>query len=212
MKHYFAVDVETTGQYMNKNAMIAFGCTVMDQDMKEVDNFVTFMSIPNERIWEERCVNEFWSKQKETLEHIEKHMKEPKEEMERFSKCIDEIDLRYGSNLVVLSDFCAYDIAWINNYLEFFTNRYSLYYMLAPNEHQKGKEKIYWFRRIWDTNSAYHGALTILHPNEHHEWNLEKKLGIQNERWENDPNPLNDARNIASNFILFLKKNKKMNE
>ena len=81
MKYFFAIDIETTGQFVNKNAMIAFGCTVMDENMKEVDNFGAFMSIPNGREWEERCVNEFWSKQKETLQYIEKQMKEPKEEM-----------------------------------------------------------------------------------------------------------------------------------
>jgi inhibitor of KinA sporulation pathway (predicted exonuclease) len=207
--YYFAIDVETTGQFITKNAMIAFGCTIMDQEMKEVEKFSSYLRIPEDRNWEDRCVNEFWSKQPNTLDYIKKHMKNPRIEMMRFSDWMDDMDIKYGSTMIVLSDFAMYDIAWINLYLDLFTDRWALYYMLAPKENWKDGEKVYWFRRIWTTDSVYHGALMNQNPDKYIQWNLEKELNIQNDKWTNDHDPLNDARNIAANYILFSTKHMK---
>ena len=42
---------------------------------------------------------------------------------------------------------------------------------------------------------------------EYIQWSLEKELGCQNDKWNNDP--LNDARNIAANYIMFTYMSKK---
>lgn len=205
MKYYFAIDVETTGQFIDKNAMIAFGCTVMNEKMEELENFETYMEVPEGKKWEKRCVDEFWSKQEKAFNFIKNRMKSPSDEMLRFEKWLDKIDLKYGSELVVLSDTSCYDYAWINYYLGCFTGRPSIYYRLKSIEDDK---KQYEYRRIWDTNSIYHGAL-MEKKKEYIEWNLEKELECKNKKWENDHNSLNDARNIASNYIIFITKTKK---
>lgn len=202
---YFAIDIEATGQFLTKNAMIAFGCTLMNEKSEEVDNFVGFMKVPEGRGWETRCVEEFWSKQQETLKYIEDRSEEPEKVMLNFAEWLDKIDLKYGSEMVVLSDNGGYDYAWIDTYLSEFTTRPSIYYRLKCIN----TEKEYGFRRTWDTNSVYHGALTIKRKGEYVQWSLEKELGCQNDKWNNDHNPLNDARNIAANYIMFTDMSKK---
>jgi hypothetical protein len=180
----------------------------MNENAEECDKFVAYLKIPEGRTWEQRCVDEFWSKQQETLKYITERMADHVEEMQRFVAWLDEMDLKYGSDLVVLSDNGGYDYAWIDTYISNYTKRPSIYYRLKSIDGNTG-EKRYGFRRTWDTNSVYHGALTELNPEEYHEWSLEKKLGNQCEEWSNDHNPLNDARNIAANYILWRKQAKK---
>lgn len=203
MKFYFAVDVETTGQFLNRNAMIAFGCTIMNAKSEEVDKFEGYMKIPENREMETRCYEEFWSKQKETFDFIKEKAKDHKEVMESFADWLDNMDLKYGSDLVLLSNNGGYDYAWMDTYISNYTKRSSIYYRLK-SINKETKEKTYGFRRTWDTNSIYHGALTLKRKGEYVEWNLEKEIGCQNNKWKNDHNPLNDARNIASNYILFI--------
>lgn len=206
---YFGIDVETTGQFLTKNAMIEFSCSVMDKESKEIDNFTAYLDIPKERGWEKRCVDEFWSIQEEKLNFIMKNIKDHKNEMNRFVDWLDKIDLKYGNDLVILSDNGGYDYAWINTYISNYTDRPSIYYRLKEINKQTN-EKEYCYRRTWDTNSVYHGGLVLLRPNEHIEWNLEDEIGIQNKEWKNDHNSLNDARNIVCNYISYLNKAKNM--
>lgn len=69
----------------------------------------------------------------------------------------------------------------------------------------------YSYRRIWDTNSAFHGAL-YAHTGRVHEWGLEGALDVQNAVYANDHDVLHDAANIAANYILFLEKFKALAE
>lgn len=48
----------------------------------------------------------------------------------------------------------------------------------------------------------YHGVL-MERTGKYEEWSLEKNVNCQNTTWKNDHNPLNDARNIASNYIIY---------
>lgn len=104
LKKFGGVDIEGIGQFLTKNAMIAFGFSIMNYNEEEVDSFKAFMSIPDGRVWEQRCIDEFWSKQQEILDSIKLQMKDPKQEMERFATWLDEMDLKHGSDLIVLSD------------------------------------------------------------------------------------------------------------
>ncbi len=203
-KKFGAVDIESTGQHLTRNAMIAFGFSIQDGEEKELDTFVAYLSVPEGREWEKRCVDEFWSKEQDTLAYITERMKDPKEEMERFATWLDEMDTKYKGDLVVLSDNGGYDYAWIDEYLSAFTKRPSIYYRLKGVDAESG-EKNYGFRRTWDTNSMYHGALTELRPTEYIQWSLEKELGNKQDTYKHDHNPLNDARCIALDYIRHRK-------
>ena len=217
MKYFFSIDIETTGQFLTKNAMIAFGCSIMNENNEEVESFIGFMKVPENRDWEKRCFDEFWSKESEALNYIRDRAEEPKKVMNSFVQWMDKIDLKYGNDLIVLSDNGGYDFAWIDTYLSEYTDRHSIYYRLKEIKIIKDQyensivyfnrtEKIYGFRRTWDTNSMYMGVL-IERTGKYEEWKLENKVGNQNEIWKNDHNPLNDARNIVSNFIIYYNKN-----
>lgn len=208
MKYFFGVDVETTGQFFTKNAMIAIGCSIMNEKGEEVENFVGCMKVPEGRTWEDRCVNEFWLKQQETLDDIKKVWESPDLIMLLFSKWLNSMDLKYGEDLILLSNFGNFDFSWIDTYLSEFTDRRSIYYRLvayARYEEEKLIPAEYDFRRTWCTNSVYHGAL-LEKTGKYEEWNLEKKNECQNTVWKNDHNPLNDARKIASDYIIFYNK------
>lgn len=155
--YYFGIDIETTGQFLNKNAIIAIGCVVINEKGEELETFESYLKIPDGRVWEERCVNEFWSKNEDTLSFIKMRMKNPIKEMILLEEWLNKIDLKYGSELVVLSDNPSFDFAWIDTYLHIFTDRPSIYYRLKTISDQGERE--YGYRRVWDTNSVYHGAL-----------------------------------------------------
>jgi hypothetical protein len=209
MKYFFAVDVETTGQFLTKNAMIAIGCSIMNEKGEELDKFLGFLKIPENRTWEERCVNEFWSKEQETLDFIKKQWEDPKIVMNEFATWLDRMDLKYGEDLVFLSNNVGYDCAWVDQYLSEFTTRRNIYYRLVSyagfDKEGNGTPRKYSFRRVWCTNSMFHGVL-LERTGIFEEWNLEKKSECENEVWKNDHNPLNDARTIISNYLLFYNK------
>jgi hypothetical protein len=54
MKYYFAIDIKTTDKFMNKCNDCVRSSIV---DMKEVENFIAFMSVPNGREWKKNSVS-----------------------------------------------------------------------------------------------------------------------------------------------------------
>jgi hypothetical protein len=210
MKYFLAVDIEATGQFLTKNAMIGIGSTVMNEKGEEVDNFVGFMKVPNNRTWEQRCVDEFWSKNKETLDYIKERWEDAGTVMTKFAGWLNTMDLKYKKDLAILSNNSGYDFAWIDTYLSEYTNRSSIYYRLVSDGvcfDEKGVElpESYVYRKTWDTPSIFHGSI-FEKTGKYEEWGLVKKVECQNNVWENDHNPLNDARTIASNYIIFYNK------
>lgn len=198
-KFYLGVDVETTGQNLTQHAMIALGAVVMDEQFNELETFAGYLKMNKSRVWEQRCVDEFWSKNQTILEKIEKNANNPYVVMNSFVEWLSLLDAKFKDNLVVVSDNVGFDVAWINEYLSIYTTRPSLDYRWCDIE------KKYVYRRIWDTNSVMHGAL-LVNTGKVIEWNVETALEVQNDRWKNDHDPLNDARNVAANYILCIKK------
>ena len=190
IKYYLGIDVETTGQFLSKNAMIGIGCAIFSGESSEpIATFERYLKVPEGRDWELRCKTEFWDKIPERLE-------EPKVVMRDFVVWLDQYGDKYGNELIILSDTAGFDYSWIDLYLSLYTDRANIYYNGSS------------YRRIWDTNSAYHDAL-LMNTGKYEEWNLEKKLDCQNEIYSNDHNPLTDAKNIALNYIKFIEACKK---
>lgn len=198
-KFYLGVDVETTGQYLSINAIVALGAVVMDEQFNELETFVGYFKIPEEHVWEKRCVDEFWSKNQLMLDKFKKNAANLDLVMKSFAEWLSLLDTKFKDNLVVVSDNVGFDIAWINQYLSLYTYRPSLYYRWCD------VQKKYVYRRIWDTDSVMHGAL-LATTGKVIEWNVESALEVQNDRWKNDHDPLNDARNVVANYILCIKK------
>jgi oligoribonuclease (3'-5' exoribonuclease) len=200
-KVFLGMDIETTGQYLGVNAMIALGMVVLDENLQQLESFSIFLEEDGaER--EQRCMDEFWAERKELFEKIMEQAIDPEEAMNAMVDWLLGVEKKYANRLVVLSDNPSFDVAWINYYLAKYTKHPMLYYGLAKTAEGDFK---YEYRRIWDTDSAFHGALAAT---QHKvvEWGLEKELGVQNEKWSNTHDVIADASNIAANYALFIKK------
>jgi hypothetical protein len=114
------------------------------------------------------------------------------------------MDLKYGDKLIILSDTSCFDYEWIDYYLTKYTNRYCLNYRFKGLD-ENNKEK-YEYDALFNTSSFYSGIL-MKNTGVLHKWSLEKTLDIQNKEWSNDHKAINDARNIAANFITYYNKN-----
>ena len=200
MKYYIDIDVESTGFSLKKHAMIAFGAVIWNDKSTEIDTFLGCMKVPRDRGWEKDCLNNFWKKDgAESLKIIKAKEKNPREVMSKFVVWLDKWQMKYQKDLIILSDTAGYDYSWINTYLCEFTNRHTIEYRCKPNG-------VYRYHRILSTGSIYVGVLTSK-TGENHESisELEDKMKIKNGKWNNDHNPLNDARNIVANYLIYLK-------
>lgn len=206
MKVYLGIDIETTGQNLFRNAMIEIGASLMDETGEEIENVNLCLEMPPGTEFEKKCLDTFWIDHQEQLMRIKNLCIRPKIQMMKFADWIDKLDLKYGASLEILGDFALFDFAWINVYLSRYTDRPCLYNRAVRKEDGSVS---YEFRRITDTNERYRGTLMITNPGAEEGWRIEEKLGIQNTKWGNDHYALNDARNIAANWLLYLKKYKK---
>jgi hypothetical protein len=60
---YLAIDVETTGQGLRANFMTCLGAALVDVAAGTVvARYKSYVAQPPGRVWERRCVDEFWSK------------------------------------------------------------------------------------------------------------------------------------------------------
>ena len=279
-KVYMGLDVETTGQYLSHNAMVALGAVVMDEEGATLHTFKVCLAVPPHKDWEPRCVAEFWSNQADLKAAIERDAIAPECAMRGFARWLNLMDLLYGDRLVLLTDNPSFDVAWINLYLAEHTSRPSLYYgysflrlatgggvgapaisnalelkaqishsqlnypenyaaefalhdaslddpvtyyedgeptlhsnvIEATREEQAflshGNGGYYAYRRIWDTDSAFHGAIYVTRGCVL-DWGLDDALGVQNDTYVNDHDVLHDAANVVANYLNFLRKFKK---
>ncbi len=61
--YYLGIDVETSGQGLGTNFMTQIGAAIVDVERGvTVATWESYVAQPEGRVWEERCVREFWSK------------------------------------------------------------------------------------------------------------------------------------------------------
>lgn len=194
-QHVLAFDIETTGCNLQSNAIMSIGASVQDEDMIEVDMFSVNLEIPKNKKFEEKCVLEVWSKHPEALARATENPIAPVTAMRSFEKWLDAVEEKY-ENLTIISDNPAFDMQWLNFYLNQYTGR-------RPINYDK-KEK---YRLIWDSHSMMR-VMTMLSGDMTSEWGLPEKIGIQNMHPDRHDS-LEDARNIACHYIQLIKKIKK---
>jgi hypothetical protein len=208
-KHYkLGFDGEVSGQFLASfgerkgNALVGLAGSLIDSELNEISNFKAYLKVPEDCEWEERKGYRAWSYNTDLKNLVEKEGRDPKEVMTEFVTWLNHIDSTYGiNNIDVCSDNPGFDFAWIDLWICKFTSRPPVYQGFK-GDFEKSGEYDFGFRRIWCTNSAYHGAL-LEKTGEFHKWNLEDKLDVNNEKWKNDHDPLNDARTIVANSWKF---------
>lgn len=185
-----AFDIETSGPHFDKNALLSIGVSVQNLNGVEIDSFQKNMTLPEGRVFDEKCYNEFWVKNPEAYKFVTSETSQPKEVMRDFVLFLANIERIYPDNFIV-SNNSSFDVAWINLYLALYTDRLPLNYRMNGT-----------YRMIWDSASvqkAWCGLRTGCNftnlPRKHRE-----VLHLASP-FTHDHNPLNDAREIASFFI-----------
>ncbi|OJW47189.1 MAG: hypothetical protein BGO67_03685 [Alphaproteobacteria bacterium 41-28] len=193
--HVLAIDIETSGSSFKQNGIVSIGASLQDHNSNELDSFQINLVLPEGRSYEERCVKEFWSENKKIHNFVQQNAVAPKEAMDKFCAFLTEVETRF-SDLIVISDNPSFDIAWLNFYLDEYTDRLPLNY--AENMT---------YRIIWDIYSMLK-VLLCERGDFESSWELPEKLGLKS-KWPADHNPLNDARTIADYFNQIVKEMKK---
>lgn len=197
---FVAVDIESTGAFVIKNAINSIGFWIGD----DVGNTITKQKFNIEVVWptidngvvvdygdfEPKCWDEFWSKlSAEKIEECKANTKPKKEAWNHIRDFIDGLEVQFPEqthNIVFATDNGSFDIAFINYSLELYTDRAPMRYSSA------GK-----YRRILQADDAFKTLPKELNT---HAWN--KIAGVV----EHDHDPVNDAHCIylmAVNVVQY---------
>jgi len=126
-KALFALDIEGSGASFAHNGIVAIGWCVGTMDGAILEKKRISVALKN-RSFESRCVTQYWEKpaQAAQLKVFEKEALEPAEAMKQFIASVDRFEDMY--DLVILTDNAAYDVAWLNYYLDLYLGRHPLSY------------------------------------------------------------------------------------
>lgn len=183
---WLSIDVETSGPSFKRNGILSIGCSVQNKDSEELYNFQVNLSLPDDREFDECCLDTFWKLNPVAYEFVTSNTVSPEHAMLGFASFVARIEEKH-SNIAIISDNPSFDIAWINLYLSLHTDRNPLNYSSTGH-----------YRMVWDTASLSKNWLciksqvkTLIPPSGHR-----NRLKLVS-RWPHDHTPLNDARRTA---------------
>jgi hypothetical protein len=153
---YAVVDIETTGENMVKNGLIAFGVAIGNAQTGLIeDTFQVFVRPVggDDYVWEQRCVDEFWHRNDEMKETKAALLKKVAEEGKSTFAAMSEFEHwvndgrtpEFLDSLVFISDTAGYDIGWLN-YLLGSCGMKSMNYIVGGS-----------YRPIFDSSSFHRG-------------------------------------------------------
>lgn len=154
-------DIETIGQYMDKNAMVELGAVAFvgdGQEMRVIGTFEGHLAIPEGCGFEGRCEKEFWDVHKAGEKQLVQDCTIPPEiTMLAFRSWVHELHKRCIPNetrperrIRFASDAVYFDAAWVSYYLSKFADHPVLHQFFSTEE--KGS-----FMPVLDTNSYNRG-------------------------------------------------------
>jgi hypothetical protein len=214
-----ALDLEGTGWSMKRHGIVQLGAVVMESETRKVlETFEVDINLPEDRGWEDRCVNEFWNS-KEPLRNLKKKIdndegEAPKVAMKKFCTFMQRAFETYAygdiNRVRILTDTVSYDPGWINLYLAEYADSKPLHLIF------EGK-----FRDVIELGSYEQGRSGITHTEEllqvddqkrkegrgyfSQEKSCLKKLKITDTpKVEADHHAVNDAINMAEMFNIVM--------
>lgn len=122
----FAIDLEAAGQCPKENFVTQIGACCIDSskyDPEEplscvVSKFSTYLRQPEGRVWEERCVKEFWEKHPEQWEITKRGVLDaPADAVGNFLKWVKENQDPDAAKNVLVCDNGAFDFAFLQSVL-----------------------------------------------------------------------------------------------
>lgn len=194
-----AIDIETTGPHMTKNAIIGIG--IYAGRLNGVQIFKKCIKLQKEdRIFDKDCFEQFWSKHKDLLEFLETDAHSIKNGLEIFINALDNLDELF--DVILISDSLDFDFGFINYYLAQYLDRLPLAYINGDGNK---------YRPRFDTDSFSRGIVKMNYDNM---WtsdsDIRKIMEIKlSKDIAADHNPANDAEYIYHQHLAILNKIKK---
>ena len=179
--HLLAIDVEATGQGLRTNFMTRIGAAYISPDGIVLGTFSEYLAQPPNCTWEQRCLDEFWSKHPELYEETVLRVASAapaSEVMARFKKWVQ--DITKDKKTLIVFDTSGFDQAWVDYNLE----DTSCMYLLGPDR----------FECPFDI-SSYMLGLAQAPFDASSKKSFEKFLNVKIPKWpvDHDHNPANDA-------------------
>ena len=199
-KIYVSIDIETTGPCPRLHKVISIGIYTGDENGKELDtcrvNFTVVYPDPVLGIaygdFEKQCWDEFMSKQDPAI--IEDYKKGAIPEAEGWlvvSRFIADLDLKYGDDIVFVTDNPSFDISFMDY-------KMSIFNTLRTDQEKRAKPM-----RYTPLTGTYRSILCSDDMFEMLPTSLQKKyMGEIRLLVKHDHNPLNDAK---YNYLKLLK-------
>jgi len=184
---YLCIDIETGGSHITKHPIISIGTCLVDKFHKEKRRFTFDFDINQ---FEKKCWDNFWSKNQHVLSILSR---DKKCTLESFMQYIDDLDLKYNNNVIIISDNVAFDIAFINYALDKYLNRSGLNYK------SNGK-----YRMITDQNSFLWAYMPEYRENWIRDDDVIKKFNLSISTHK-DHLPDNDAEQILDMILPLIK-------
>lgn len=131
--HLIGIDIETTGSVIGVHGIVAVGAVVVDMATEGVVQSRRWTANLTGLAWEDRCVEQFWSKHPAVLEEF-REAGSLSSQADIGAAVVDWLGEQQAlyPKAVIVSDFPLFDIGWLN-YAAGLTSRTPLYLKGADN-------------------------------------------------------------------------------
>lgn len=198
-KLVLAIDIERSGG-RSEHDTIAIGSTVIDEEFNELDRFERCIYIHSETNFEQRCWDEFWSKNTDALNQLvykgNKMSKENRENdminaFQSFRAKWEQYATDNDMELTLYSDNNVYDGGYINNLICKYTDQ-------LPIPYTSGSQK---YASFYETGSMFKGILAVVDPSYSKGWGYSNRIrelyNVPEMTREHNHTPADDAYTIA---------------
>jgi hypothetical protein len=199
-----AFDIERSGAGL-KHDTIAIGASVLDHEFKELDRLF-LPGYTDETKFEQRCMDEFWSQNKDVLETLrytgqssyQERQKEMIMEFQNFRKKWEIHAMQNNLRIELISDNNVFDGGFINKLIGDYTGD-----MLLPYSASGRK-----YKSFWETHSEQRGLLMVIDPSYKKNYGFTKRIyelyDVSKPDRKHDHNPANDAYTIGYEQQVLL--------
>jgi len=188
-----AIDIETNGPSTRHNSILSIGWCLGGLDGKVLVKRRVDLKPQKKKSMDPYTQRTFWDARAETLSALQINAMEPATAIRIFLRELDAYDRIFS--LRVLTDNPAFDMAFINEYVQWFVDR-------PPIAFKFGDKSKY--RPIYDTDSFNRAFLCQSHENA---WTMdadvEEKLGVRVRAADHFPE--NDAEHIYELHVLVMR-------